>query len=443
MADSQATARNHWSSALEVLTSRGKSYAVQQLAPVHPKAFEGDTFTLGVGDLFNADFLDHHYRSLLEEVLLEVTGAPIKLAFVVVEGLAPPAALQEAPPVNHVRTHTRLTERFTFDNYVVSDSNQLPHAAAMAVADSPGRAYNPLYIYGGTGLGKTHLLHAIGNRVLQRNPGARVQYLSTEDFTNQYIESVRDRRMPEFRRRFREECDVLLIDDIQFLGKKEETQNEFFHTFNALHQLSKAVVMTSDKVPSEIPGLEERLRSRFAQGLITDVNEPNFEARVAILKKKALTDGVNLTDKVAQFIARNVMRNVRELEGALNRVVAMHTLTRQPLTEEFCAQVLKDVLQPTQALDTDTIQKEVARYFHLTVDELRGERRVKHVAHARQVAMYLARNLTKASFPEIGKKFNRDHSTVISSVEKVEQARKGDTQLELELGELAQKLGQP
>jgi len=348
--------------------------------------------------------------------------------------------LASAPAVNQLRYKTGLNEKFIFESYVISDSNQLPAAAAMAVADAPGRAYNPLFIYGGTGLGKTHLLHAIGNRILNRQPHLRVQYLSCEDFTNQFIESVRDHRMTEFRRRFREECDVLLIDDIQFLGKKQETQNEFFYTFNALHQMSKAVVMTSDTVPSEIPGLEDRLRSRFAMGLITDVHEPNFEARVAILKKKGAADGLNLTDKVTHFIARHVAKNVRELEGALIKVSAVHALTGQPLTEELCAQVLADLIPAQKALDTESIQREVARYYKLAVDELRGERRVKHVAHARQVAMYLCRTLTAASLPEIGKRFNKDHSTVLTSVRKIENLKDSDAQLRLELGELNQKL---
>src|SRR5581483_6821911 len=273
-----------------------------------------------------------------------------------------------------VRVQSRLNERFTFATYVVADSNQLPAAAAHAVAENPGRAYNPLFIYGGTGLGKTHLLHAVGNRVLARNPSARIIYLSSEEFTNQFIESVRDGRMTDFRRKFRDECDVLLIDDIQFLGKKQETQNEFFYTFNALHQTSKAVVLTSDTVPAEIHGLEDRLRSRFAMGLITDVQEPDFEMRVAILKKKADADQVVLPDPVAHFIARHVQKNVRELEGALM---------------ELAAQVLKDVLPVKRALDVEGIQREVARYYKVSVDELKGERRTKHVSQARQVSMYL------------------------------------------------------
>ncbi len=407
-------------------------------------AFEGGVFTLGVDDLYFRDWLSDHFGELITKTLAQVTGVAVSLTWEKVDAPQKRSELPlSGPRVTQVRKPTVLDQRYSFESYVISDSNQLPAAAAMAVADNPGRAYNPLFIYGGTGLGKTHLLHAVGTRILSRNPDSRVVYLSSEEFTNQFIESVRDQKMTDFRRRFREECDVLLIDDIQFLGKKQETQNEFFYTFNALHQASKAVVMTSDTVPSEIPGLEERLRSRFAMGLITDVHEPNFEARVAILKKKAQTDGLALTDKVANFIAKVVVKNVRELEGALIKVTAVHALTGQPLTEELCAQVLKDIVPDAQVLDADTIQREVARYYRIAVDELKGERRIKHVAHARQVAMYLCRTLTPASLPEIGKRFNKDHSTVHTSVRKIESLKDSDEQLKLDLGELAKKLGTP
>lgn len=441
-AGSTASARNLWESTLDILRRDGQAYVVTQLLQLEPLGVEGGELVLGVDDLFFRDWVDEHYRTLLLGALERVIGEPGKVRYQKIERLTPRPGLPATPAVNQVRQPRRLNEKFTFESYVISDSNQLPAAAAQAVADSPGRAYNPLFIYGGTGLGKTHLLHAIGNKICGKEPTTRVLYLSSEEFTNSFIESVRDHRMTEFRRRFREECDVLLIDDIQFLGKKQETQNEFFYTFNALHQMSKAVVMTSDTVPSEIPGLEDRLRSRFAMGLITDVHEPNFEARIAILKKKAESDGYELPDRVAQFIARHVVRNVRELEGALIKLTAVHALTGQPLTEELCAQVLKDVLPAQKALDAETIQREVARYYKLAVDELRGERRVKNVAHARQVAMYLCRTLTQASLPEIGKKFNKDHSTVLTSVRKIDtHIKDGDAQLKLELGELTQKLG--
>ncbi|MER2563526.1 MAG: chromosomal replication initiator protein DnaA [Myxococcaceae bacterium] len=439
-AESTPTARNLWENALDVLRRDGQSFVVTQLQQLVPLKYEDGALTMGVDDLFFRDWVEDHFGHLVVTAIERASGQTAKLAWEKVERVTPRASLPSAPPVNQLRHAIRLNEKFTFDSYVVSEANQLPAAAAHAVSENPGRAYNPLFIYGGTGLGKTHLLHAIGNRVLARNPHFRVTYLSSEEFTNQYIESVRDQRMTEFRRRFRDECDVLLIDDIQFLGKKQETQNEFFYTFNALHQLGKAVVMTSDTVPSEIPGLEDRLRSRFAMGLITDVHEPTFEARVAILKKKATQDGIAVTDKVAHFIARIMVKNVRELEGALIKVTAVHALTGQPLTEELCAQVLGDLMPEKVTLDADMIQKEVARFYKLNVDDLRGERRMKPVAHARQVAMYLVRTLTTSSLPEIGKKFNKDHSTVLASVRKIEQLRGNDAQLQLDLGELHKKL---
>lgn len=439
-AESTVTARNLWEKALDVLRRDGQSFVVTQLQQLVPLKYQEGALTMGVDDLFFRDWVEDHFGHLVVTAIERASGRTAKLAWEKVERTTPRSTLPATPPVNHLRHPVRLNDKFTFDSYVVSEANQLPAAAAHAVAENPGRAYNPLFIYGGTGLGKTHLLHAIGNRVLARNPHFSVTYLSSEEFTNQYIESVRDGRMPEFRRRFRDECDLLLIDDIQFLGKKQETQNEFFHTFNVLHQLGKAVVMTSDTVPSEIPGLEERLRSRFAMGLITDVHEPTFEARVAILKKKAQQDGIAITDKVAHFIARVVVKNVRELEGALIKVTAVHALTGQPLTEELCAQVLGDLMPEKVTLDAELIQKEVARYYKLAVDDLRGERRLKPVAHARQVAMYLVRTLTQSSLPEIGKKFNKDHSTVLASVRKIEQLKAADAQLQLDLGELTKKL---
>lgn len=442
-AESTVTARNLWESALDVLRRDGQSFVVTQLQQLLPLRYEDGALTMGVDDLFFRDWVEDHFGHLLVTAVERASGRTAKLAWEKIERAQARASLPSAPPVNQLRHTVRLNDKFTFESYVVSEANQLPAAAAHAVAENPGRAYNPLFIYGETGLGKTHLLHAIANRVLARNPHFRVTYLSSEEFTNQYIESVRDQRMPEFRRRFRDECDVLLIDDIQFLGKKQETQNEFFYTFNALHQLGRAVVMTSDTVPSEIPGLEDRLRSRFAMGLITDVHEPTFEARVAILKKKATQDGIAITDKVAHFIARVVVNNVRELEGALIRVIAVHALTGQPLTEELCATVLGDMMPEKVTLDAEMIQKEVARFYKLNVDDLRGERRMKPVAHARQVAMYLVRTLTTSSLPEIGKKFNKDHSTVLASVRKIENARGNDSQLQLDLGELTKKLVPP
>ena len=432
---------NIWTKALETIRLEGKSYALSWLEKLRAIDVREGALVLAVQDRFFRDWIDDHYRKLIEQTLAGQVGAPEKVEFEVVE-LAPETPAQSAPSANpsSVRPH-RLNDRFTFQTYVVADSNQLPAAAAAAVGENPGRCYNPLFVYGGTGLGKTHLLHAIGNKVHENNPGARIVYLSSEEFTNQFVESVRDHRMPEFRRKFREECDVLLIDDIQFLGRKEETQKEFFYTFNTLHEMSKAIVLTSDTVPAEIPGLEERLRSRFTMGLITDIQEPNYETRVAILKKKAEADQFDLPDRVCQFIARHVQRNVRELEGALIKISAVHSLTGQAVTEEFAAQVLKDILPANRPVDIDQIQREVARFYKVAVEELRADRRTKQLALARQVAMYLSRKLTQSSYPEIGTRFGKDHSTVISACRKIERLRLTEEGLKRELAELEAKLG--
>ncbi len=438
-----ATADELWEKTLALLREDGKSYALTWLDRMLAIEVREGTLILGVPDRFFRDWVDDHYRPLLEDALTRVHGGPLAMGYEVVGTAGPDdgGTLSGGRAASSAPRPPRLNERFTFVNYVVAESNQLPAAAAAAVAESPGRAYNPLFIYGGTGLGKTHLLHAVGNAIFAKNSAARIVYLSSEEFTNEFVESVRDHKMTDFRRKFRDECDVLLIDDIQFLGKREETQKEFFYTFNALHEMSKAIVLTSDAVPAEIPGLEDRLRSRFTMGLITDIQEPNYETRVAILKKKAEADGFDLPDNVCHFIAKHVQKNVRELEGALIKISAVHSLTGQPVTEEFAAQVLRDILPAQRPIDIDHIQRETARYFKVAVEELRADRRTKQLSHARQVAMYLARKLTRSSFPEIAARFNKDHSTVISSVRKVERQRELDASIRKELDELESKLG--
>jgi chromosomal replication initiator protein len=437
-----ASADQLWEKTLTLLREDGKSYALTWLDRMQALAIRDGTLVLGVPDRFFRDWVDDHYRPLLEDALSRLQGGPVPIAYEVVDTSHPNPALPSVMTRStSVPRPPRLNERFTFANYVVADSNQLPAAAAAAVAESPGRAYNPLFIYGGTGLGKTHLLHAVGNAVFGRNTAARIVYLSSEEFTNEFVESVRDHKMTDFRRKFRDECDVLLIDDIQFLGKREETQKEFFYTFNALHEMAKAIVLTSDAVPAEIPGLEDRLRSRFTMGLITDIQEPNYETRVAILKKKAEADGFELPNNVCHFIARHVQKNVRELEGALIKISAVHSLTGQAVTEEFAAQVLRDILPAQRPIDIDHIQRETARFYKVAVEELRADRRTKQLAHARQVSMYLARKLTRSSFPEIAGRFNKDHSTVIASVRKVERQREVDAGIRKELDELESKLG--
>ncbi|HLT30363.1 MAG TPA: chromosomal replication initiator protein DnaA [Myxococcaceae bacterium] len=440
---SSATPGNLWEKLLQTLRDEGKRYAAETLGQLQALDVREGALVLGVPNRFMRDWVDDHYVPLIVEVLERMGGEVTRIAYEVVAAPAPTAPVEVAPTVKSpvLARPGRLNARFTFSTFVVADSNQLPAAAARAVADKPGKHYNPLFIYGGSGLGKTHLLHAVGNAIHQADPTQRIVYLSSEEFTNEYVESVREGRMPDFRRRFRDGCDVLLVDDVQFLGRREETQKEFFYTFNALHEAGKAIVLTSDTVPAKIPGLEERLRSRFSMGLITDILEPSFETRLAILQKKAASEGMDLPERVAHFIARHVHQNVRELEGALVKMVAVHSLTGQAITEELAAQVLRDVLPARRDVDVESIQRESARYFKVQLEDLKQEKRTRPVAHARAVAMYLARTLTEGSFPELARRFQKDHTTVMAAVRKIEKARENDPELRQALDELTARLG--
>ena len=320
-----------------------------------------------------------------------------------------------------------LNPRFTFDTFVVGSSNQFAHAAARAVAETPSRSYNPLFLYGGVGLGKTHLMHAIAHEILHRSPSAQVLYLSAERFLNELINALRFEKMHEFKRRYRE-LDVLLMDDVQFIAGKDSTQEEFFHTFNALHDTQKQIVVTSDALPKEIPTLEERLRSRFEWGLIADIQPPDLEMKVAILRKKAATEKIEIPNDVALFIAGTVKSNVRELEGRLNRVLAFSSLTGKPISVELARETLKDIVgtEETRATPSE-ILKTVAAHYGLRVSDMKAKSNAKPIAFPRQVAMYLCRKLTGLSYPEIGRLFNdKHHSTVMHSVEKIEHLIEDD-----------------
>ncbi|HYN20181.1 MAG TPA: chromosomal replication initiator protein DnaA [Thermoanaerobaculia bacterium] len=332
-------------------------------------------------------------------------------------------APREAPPPPPAFSHGFiLNPRFTFDNFIVGSSNQFAHAAARAVAEGPSRSYNPLFLYGGVGLGKTHLMHAVAHEVLRQAPGARVLYLSAERFLNELINALRFEKMHEFKRRYRE-LDVLLMDDIQFIAGKDSTQEEFFHTFNALHEAQKQIVVTSDALPKEIPTLEERLRSRFEWGLIADIQSPDLETKVAIIRKKAAAEKMEIPNDVALFIARTVKSNVRELEGRLNRVLAFSSLTGKPISVELAKETLKDIVgaEENRAVPSEII-KGVASHYGLRVSDMKARSNAKPIAFPRQVAMFLCRRLTALSYPEIGRLFNdKHHSTVMHSVEKIEK----------------------
>ena len=310
--------------------------------------------------------------------------------------------------------YNNINPRYTFSDFVVGNSNQFCHAAAMRVAEKPGESYNPLFIYGGVGLGKTHMLHSIGNVVLQKNPSARVLYMSSETFTNELILALRHAKMEEFKKRLRT-IEVLLIDDIQFISGKERTQEEFFHTFNALYSAKRQIVITSDKIPTDIPGIEERLQTRFSWGLTADLQAPDFETRVAILKQKAILEEFHLPHEVSHLIAERISSNVRELEGALTRLHAMSSIQNVPISLEMAKSALKPLLQPKMVnVTVDDIKKAVATHFSIKVSEIISKRRTKNLSFPRHIAMYLCRKHTTASYPEIGEHFGgRDHSSVI------------------------------
>ena len=330
--------------------------------------------------------------------------------------------------------------RYIFETFVVGSSNQFAHAASRAVAEAPSRSYNPLFLYGGVGLGKTHLLNAIGHQIRSKSPHLRVMYLAAEQFVNDLISSLRFNRMPSFRERYRN-IDILLVDDIQFLANKERTQEEFFHTFNTLYTSQKQIILSSDSSPRDIPALEERLRSRFEWGLIADIQSPDLETKVAILRRKAESEHVNLPDDVALFIARQVRSNIRELEGLLNRVLAFSSLTGKPLSLELAQETLRDIL-PAEARRTSPgeIIKHVAHHYGLKVSEIKSRKNTQLIVFPRQVAMYLCKKLTGTSFPEIGKQFNdKHHSTVMYSVEKIEKLRATDRDLDRTLEQMIRR----
>lgn len=400
-----------------------------------------------VPNTFARDWLENRYAELIKSTLESILNEDVQVHFLLPEETSNLAHLFEkkitsARNFNDEYNFNPLNPKYTFDTFVVGNSNRFAHAAALAVAESPAKAYNPLFVYGGVGLGKTHLMQAIGHFVLERNPSMKVAYVSSETFTNELINSIRDDKTVEFRNKYRN-IDVLLIDDIQFLAGKERTQEEFFHTFNALHEANKQIVISSDRPPKEIPTLEDRLRSRFEWGLITDIQPPDFETRVAILKKKASLENLEVPNDVLEYIADNIQSNIRELEGALTRVMAFANLTRSPIDMNTAVEALKDILparKPRQ-VTIELIQKVVAEYYHLRVEDLKAKKRTRSVAYPRQIAMYLCRELTDHSLPQIGEEFGgRDHTTVIHAHEKIAADMKEDSSLKYIIDELKRKI---
>ncbi|GAW93648.1 chromosomal replication initiator protein DnaA [Calderihabitans maritimus] len=396
-----------------------------------------DTVYLCVPNEFSKGWLENRYFNLIQSTFRLVLDKNVKLVLILPHEIHKIKTLEKKKSAKKPRLNDEnntedyysfLNPKYTFETFVVGNSNRFAHAACLAVAEAPAKAYNPLFIYGGVGLGKTHLMHAIGHHVMAELPQYRVVYVSSEKFTNQLINAIRDDTTVEFRNKYRN-VDVLLIDDIQFLAGKERTQEEFFHTFNALHEANKQIIISSDRPPKEIPTLEDRLRSRFEWGLITDIQPPDLETRIAILRKKASLENVNLPDDVMIYIAKKIQSNIRELEGALIKVAAYAALINKELTPELAAEALKDIVpnEKPKQITPALIQKTVADYFGLKVEDLKAKKRTRSVAFPRQIAMYLCRELTDLSLPRIGEEFGgRDHTTVIHAHEKISKDLEND-----------------
>jgi len=424
------------------------------IKPLKLVKIEQDMVYLEVPNRFVLDWVKENYSKLIQKNLSDLSAVNYRLHFDVSN-----QAIVEIPKITPVvdtpvavvanknivnKTNSadlNLNRKYTFEEFVAGSSNQFAYAAAMAVANNPATTYNPLFIYGGVGLGKTHLVNAIGNAILKKSPQMRICYYTSEKFMNELINSLRYNRMDEFRNKFRS-MDVLLIDDIQFIAGKERTQEEFFHTFNALYDSHKQIIVTSDKFPKDIPGLEERLRSRFEWGLIADIQAPDVETKMAILKMKAEQNSINLPEDVAQFLANSICNNVRELEGYLIRIGAYASLTSVPISLEMARDVLKDILiERNRELTVEEIVKKVSLHFNIKISDIKSAKRLKAVVLPRQIAMYISRQLTSSSYPEIGDRFGgKDHSTIIHAIRKIEKLMEEDFQLKSTIENLKKEL---
>ncbi|MCE4956694.1 chromosomal replication initiator protein DnaA [Macrococcoides caseolyticum] len=402
------------------------------------KSLDNHQITILAPTDFNAEWLKKNYINLIQEVIEETIGEHLNIKVISDEfedqEVELPPQKVEKPSTQEILPSQLNTDN-TFDTFVIGSGNRFSHAASLAVAEAPAKAYNPLFIYGGVGLGKTHLMHAIGHYVMEHKENAKVVYTSSEKFTNEFINSIKDNKTEEFRSKYRN-VDVLLIDDIQFLAGKESTQEEFFHTFNELHQNHKQIVISSDRAPKEIPTLEERLRSRFEWGLTTDVTPPDLETRIAILRKKSEEENIEIPNEAMLYIATQIQSNIRELEGALTKVVAYSKLVNRELNSDLVAEALKDIIASSKPkkITIQDIQNAVGAYYNIRLEDFSAKKRTKSIAFPRQIAMYLARELTDFSLPKIGEEFGgRDHSTVIHAHEKIRMQLEEDNSLKSDI----------
>ncbi|EQH92032.1 chromosomal replication initiator protein DnaA [Clostridioides difficile] len=399
------------------LTSVSFNTFFKNIVPL--KIHLNDLILLAPSD-FNKDILENRYLHLIEDAISQLSLKKYNIKFVLSEKEV--ADLNsDSTDLNYRVLYPNLNPKYTFDTFVIGNSNRFAHAACVAVAESPAKAYNPLFLYGGLGLGKTHLMHAIGHHIVSQKKDSKVVYVSSEKFTNELINSIKDDKNEEFRNKYRN-VDVLLIDDIQFIAGKERTQEEFFHTFNTLHEANKQIIISSDRPPKDIPTLEDRLRSRFEMGLITDIQAPDFETRIAILRKKAQLERIDVPKEVMSYIAKNIKSNIRELEGALTRVVAYSSLSNRVISFDLATEALKDIITTSknEEINVLRIKEKVSSVFNLKMEDFNSKKRTRSIAYPRQIAMYLTRELTDLSLPKIGEEFGgRDHTTVIHAHDKV------------------------
>lgn len=413
------------------------------LKSIQPISIKENVITFSVPDDFTKGILEARYVTLIKNALKQVSSEYYDIRFIIPTEDNYALMMRETLEKNVVEetVNSSLNPKYTFDTFVIGNSNRLAHAASVAVAESPAKAYNPLFIYGGVGLGKTHLMHAIGHYILKQSTKSKVVYISSETFTNELINSIRDDRNNEFRNKYRS-VDVLLIDDIQFIAGKERTQEEFFHTFNSLYEANKQIIISSDRPPKEIPTLEDRLRSRFEQGLIADIQAPDLETRIAILRKKAKVENLSISDDVMLLIAKKIQSNIRELEGALIRIVAYSSLTNGEINEELANEALKDIISSSKPklVTPDAIKEIVGQYYSMKIEDFNAKKRNKSIVLPRQIAMFLTRELTDLSLPRIGEEFGRDHTTIMHAYEKISSDMKIDIQLKSVLEELKNKI---
>jgi len=418
---------------------------------INPVSLKKNCLTLSVSSSFTKEWLESRYLNILSSSVKKALNGSCKLKIIVDPNISKNKIHPEDYPEpltirnsysNKQRVASVFNTKYTFDTFVTGSSNRFAHAAALAVSENPGKAYNPLFIYGGVGLGKTHLLHAIGQNIMQVFPNLTVKYVSAEKFLNDFINSLRYKNILAFKESYRNN-DVLLVDDIQFLEEKEASQEEFFHTFNALHNTNRQIVLSSDRPPKDLSTLEERLRSRFEWGLVTDIQPPNLETRIAILKKYSEREKMVVSDDILNFIAERITSNIRELEGALTRVVAYTSLTNSKPDLELAKTVLKDILVDDKEgkISTQKILKEVSKYFSIPINDIISSKRSQLISHARQIAMFLSRELTSSSLPRIGKAFgNRDHTTVIYAINKISSLINNDRNVYNQVQEITNKI---